>query len=739
MIACLHLLAGEPAASETTIKALKAGLENTDSDVRRGCSRVLVDLGLIPPAAAGLDDDAEMPPGMLLGDSATAEESIAVLAENLWSEEPSTAWRAAKAMVDCGNAAITGVPQTIVNAGLGVARTAAMQCVRQLHGDQALSMSVVGALFGALTRTNDPVATSAGLLLLELQGTDSQRFLRRLTRAILRDPDQINEALPHLRRMIHDERTSRAVLETLSERLRDEPHRRVASGVARMLAGEGMTGVPNLAEALVQHGLYQASDHKEIAEYLKRMLNDPKVATTTRRTLFDGLSSENGDVMWGAATCLWEVGSRADPRVARVLAGPAGLGASGRREQARRWLLELFDRPRTAISARESLEAAAATALQRFRGNARDLDHAWAAAECLVAARAFHADSLAEAIVVGGLQRREDHPKVFKVISECKGQDAKFAVEVDVALWNALGHTSLDVQWGAARALIEADSVWSASVPEVDDEDARNGTADENEHVKRLSLLWKVLIREAAIEPFAKKAIATLSHKAEPTTVDRRALVKLLEGDDPEVACATAYRLLGHWNEHFPAAAMALVKYRLTDTGRRAEAVRALDEMLEQPALAPVVVDTLNRALWTQDDDAVWAAATYLLDHGHGASPGILRGLIVGGLLTRRWREADARLRGFLSDKHSLPAVIDALNVAMFADNERRSAAARLLVEAGAPLHDQIVATLNELARSQPWVPLAILALTRRQDEATGAAARLALVELIDVLGRRPS
>ena len=436
------------------------------------------------------------------------------------------------------------------------------------------------------------------------------------------------------------------------------------------------------------------------------------------------------------ASCLWEAGSRTDPRVARVLAGPAGLGASGRREQARRWLLELFDRPRTANTARESLEAAASTALHQSRGNSRNLDHAWAAAECLVAAGALHAENLAEAMVVGGLQRREDHTNVLKEMRECKGQNAKFAVEVDDALWDALDDASPAVQWGAARALIEADSVQSPVVRELDDEDARNGHADENEHVKSLSRLWKVLIREAANEPLAAKAIATLSHKTERTTVERRALVKLLDGHGPEVACATAYRLLGQWNEDFPAATMALVRYGLTDTGRRAEAVRALDEMLQQPGLMPVVLDTLNRALWTEDADAAWAAATYLLDQRHAANPGILRGLIFGGLLTRRWREADARLRGFLSDQHSPSAIIDALNVAMFADDERRSAVARLLIEAGAPLHDRTMSTLNELARTQPWVPLAMLALTRRQDEATEVAARLALVELIDVLGR---
>jgi hypothetical protein len=401
-IPCLHTLANEPAAREATLRALKGGLENADSDVRRGCLRVLVDLGLIPPVAAGLDDDAEMLRRELLADSAAPQETIAILAEHLWSEESATVWRVAKALVDSGNAAMPGVPQAIVNAGLSVARTVAMQYVRQLHGDPTLNMSVRGALFGALTSTNDPVSTSAGLLLLELEGTDNQRLVRRLTRAVLRDPDQIDDVLPHLRRLIHDERASPAVLETIGERFGEKPSRRVASAVARMLAGEGLTGVRNLAEALVQHGLYQEMDHKEISEYLKRMLDDPEMATTTRRTLFESLSSDVGSVAWGAACSLWKAGSRAGPKIAQVLAGTPGLGTSGRTDQARAWLLELLDRPRTANVARESLEHAASRALHPPRGRSRNLNHALAAAECLITAGALHANNLAEAMIVGG-------------------------------------------------------------------------------------------------------------------------------------------------------------------------------------------------------------------------------------------------------------------------------------------------------------------------------------------------
>lgn len=611
-----------------------------------------------------------------------------------------------------------------------------MRYVRQLYGDPTLNMSIRGALLGGLTSANDHVATGASLLLLELGEMDSQRLLRRLTRAILRDPDQMDDVLPHLRRMIHDERASRAVLDTISENFGDKPNGRVASGVARMLSGEGVIDVRNLAGVLVQHGLHQASDHREIVEYLKKMLDDPEAATRTRRALFDGVSSDNGDVAWGAAYSLWEAGSRTDARIIRVLAG-FGLASAGRREQARAWLLDLLARPRTANVARKSLEDAASRALNPPRGHSRNLGHVWAIAECLVAAGALHADSLAEALIVGGLQQRDDHSKVLNTIRECVARNAEFAVQIEETLWNALDDPSPDVRWGVARALIEAGAVSSQMIQDLgnDEDDPQNGNAQKDEHVKNLSRLWRVLIRETKSEPLASQALATLSQKMERSSLERRALTKLLDGDDPEVACAAAYRLLNQRDEDMPATVAVLVKHGLTDTDRHGEVARALDELLGQPAVAPVVTDALNRVLWGPNDDAAWAAAIYLLERRHVANPAILRGLVFGGLLTQRWREAEARLRGFLCDPIAKPAVIDALNVAMYTDDEMRSIAARLLVEAGVPLHDRVVESLNEMVLRQPWVPLALLTLTRRQDEAREAATRVNRVELLDLLG----
>lgn len=138
-------------------------------------------------------------------------------------------------------------------------------------------------------------------------------------------------------------------------------------------------------------------------------------------------------------------------------------------------------------------------------------------------------------------------------------------------------------------------------------------------------------------------------------------------------------------------------------------------------------------------EDAAWAAAKYLLERHYGPNPGLFRALVRGGLLLRHRREAEAHLRAFLDDPSLRDMIVDALNVGMYADEEVVSASARLLVEAGACLHDRAVTALNDLFPWQPWVPLALLALTGRQQEVGEAAARLGLAPLADALGRASS
>jgi hypothetical protein len=328
-------------------------------------------------------------------------------------------------------------------------------------------------------------------------------------------------------------------------------------------------------------------------------------------------------------------------------------------------------------------------------------------------------------------------PKIKQSIAE----NAELAVAIEETLWEALTDQDADVQWGAVSALVDNGIVESilAGGSDVDDEgpDHRNDRA-ENERVEALSRLWRVLIREAAREPLASSTLSSLSRRASDNAPERRALRKLLEDDNPEAACAAAYRLLSEAGNDLRAAAFTLVIHGLTNRDRQPEASRRLVELLAQPTSAPVIIDALHRALWSEREDAAWAAAKYLLERGYAPNPGIVRALVSGGLMSQHRREAEVHLRTFLTDPGLRSAVIDALNVGMYADDEMASAPACLLVEAGAPLHDRVVMALNDLIPWQPWVPLALLALTSRQQEVGEAAVRLKLAPLADALSHSP-
>jgi hypothetical protein len=730
-LSLLRTLAGDPTLGPVTTGMLRDGLLSTDADIRAGSFRALLDLGLISGAEPMADDEQGLSM-KLLADPDTAKEALATLAENLWAESHATAWHAAKSLIDASHADIPGVPHALVHSGLVSARAEAMQYLRRLHGDPALSISIRGALLGGLTSTNGPVATSTALVLAEGDARDNTPLLGRIVQALLRSPEQVDEVLPHLKQLVRDKQRNGKVLEVLGSRLGDKPDRRVASAVARMLAEQGLLYVRNLPEALVRFGLHYMADHREVAEYLRRMLDDPELATIARRALFEGLASGEGDVAVGSASILWEAGSKTHPKIAEVLAG-AGLRIGGQREQARAWLLELFAHPKTAAIARRALEDAASSAV----GAQREPDHAWAIANCLLEARVYHADHLAKTLVIGGLHRREDHSKTLPKIRQTVAESAELAVSIEEALWEGLADKDADVQWGAASALIGNGFVEAilARGSHVDDDesDYRHDRA-ENERVEMLSRLWRVLIREATREPLASEALSSLSHGASASAPEHRALRKLLDAEDsPEAACAAAYRLLTEPKDSLPAVAITLVKHGLTDRDRKSEASRRLEELLEDALTRPVIVDALQRALWSEHRDVAWASAKFQLERGYAPSLGIFRALVWGGLSSSERREAEGRLRELLGDPSLQGAVMDALNVGMYDEAEENSAAMRLLVEASAPLNNRILMALNDLFLWQPWVPLALMALTGGQREVAEGAARLELTPLREI------
>jgi hypothetical protein len=734
----LKTLASQENARTATLNALTDGLALSDGDARTACFRILLDLNALPPRAAGLAEDAEFLSEKMLSDPATAGETILAVSEDLWSDSPATAWRAAKALIASGNAATPGVLQAVVNAGFVFARPEAMAQLRQFNAEARLSALVRGALLGGITSSDAHVAAASGLLLLELGPVDNQRLLKRVIKAVLRDPDQIDGALPSLVGLIRGSQFSNTVLEILGEALDAKPDRRVASAIARMLGREGLFHVRNLAAALIQYGLYSEADHKEVVPHIQAMLDDQDLAPATWRQLFEALSATEGEVDWGAANSLWEAGRRTDPRIAKVFADP-GLAKAPYRERSRTLLLQLFTRPKTAGAARQALEEAINSAISVPRGHSRELDWAWAIAECLIAAKAFHADDLAKATVLGGLHRRSDHATTMKVLADCIAQSPEFATKIEGALWEALDDENTDIQWGAARALIE-NGFWQAApqpTAEIDEEDWNHASArNQEERLNILSRLWKISIREAASEPLAATTLGRLCSQITRNAPERRALRKLLEQNDPEAACAAAHRLADAFDEDLLPAVAVLVKKGLSDRDRRPEAARRLDALLGRVDTAPIVVDALNRALWDDDAEVAWSSALFLEVRGHAVNLGLLRAFVYGGLLGYRQREAEARLRRFLADPSTRQASLDALTVGMFSEHEETTdAVACLLVEAGAPMESRIINSLDAMVPLQPWIPLALLALTNRKHDAVKAAAQFGCEDLLELLG----
>jgi HEAT repeat protein len=571
--------------------------------------------------------------------------------------------------------------------------------------------------------------------LIELEGTESPNRLKRVVRASLRDPNQFAEVRPHLQRMILDARLRPVVLDACGSYFDGETDRSIVCSLGRMLSEAGYLNVRNLAGQLVAKGLSASGDHEEVLGYLKRMLEDPDLVTSTRRSLSDGLRVNNRDVAWGSVRCLWETGSKSDPRLADALA-TIGLRNLSHKENARAWLLELLDHPRMARVARRALEQAAYSALYPLRGNPRDYDLAWSIADCLLAADVLHAEHLTEALVVGALHSRENHPESVATLGRLLTRGGELANGITDELWKALNDTNSAVQWGAACVLIDMEGVSRDLVEVVNDEGVDDEDQDDqDEHFKDLSRLWRVLIREAPSQPQASEWLSKLTYPSHVGVRRRRTLIELVKDKDSSVAYAAARYLLGIGEARLSELAAALVAHGLTDDERRDEAARFLDGLRAEPSTALWAKEALNRALWGSDMDAAWAAAKYALARGERTNPGIPRAIVFGGLLNWHWKEAEGLMRPLIGEADTHTAAVDALTAGVYSEDEGRFRIARLLVEFGAPITDRLVTVMSEMARWQPWVPLALVAITGRVDEAREAANQTGLREFSDILG----
>src|SRR5262249_5676905 len=156
------------------------------------------------------------------------------------------------------------------------------------------------------------------LMLIDLGEARGDARVLRITRAVLRDSKQVARALPRLRHLLDEPQTANAVLKAISEyiaRNEKEVDKEIDSACAKLLVETGHLDTAHLPETLVLSGLEEESRHDLVITYIKRLLDDPKLTTEMRKRLSDGLRSDDNEVAWGCARCLWEIGSRTDPHL----------------------------------------------------------------------------------------------------------------------------------------------------------------------------------------------------------------------------------------------------------------------------------------------------------------------------------------------------------------------------------------------------------------------------------------
>jgi hypothetical protein len=742
----LESLTDKPAARQVVLKALAIGLSSGDQDIRKGCLRVLRVVGASIPASAQHpdqeEDDRVAHLCALLSNPETASSTLALLADQLWDEDRDISWHAARALIDSGHIDTPGTPQAVVRAGLGSEawRSMASQILKQSRVDTRLDLAVRAALLDGLLSESDRVASASALLLLEMDDVKGGARLVRVVKASLRDPSQISELLPDLRRLAGNPDTRSLVLKSIGEYLGGKSNEQVASKVSQMLADAGHLETSNLALGLVHGGLSDSSAHRAVIDALHRMLEDTRFVTDTRRALAKGLSSSDNRVAWGAARCLWEAGSRSDPELPGALV--RGLADEGKKEEAQTWLLELLAIPATRKKARSALEYAAYRALHSGSSYNNDYDLAWRIGLCFAAAGMFSAQNFTDSIVYGGLSRRDRHAVAIPMIEQL-WTDPNIAEDLEEKLGEALGSSEHDIAWGAARVIVEtgcgqvgklfkdSDRPHDRFEPNLDDDD------DDDEQVKREVLLIRVLLRESQKDALAAEALRKFAEHVQAHRAPSKALIKLLEDEDGSIAYTAARWLLSVGKLEHSALAVAIVTGGLSDRSLFGKAVNTLDQLRSDPAMSPAVTEALNRALWGTNAGAAWGAAIYLMDRGESSNTGIARGVVFGGMLHERHQaEVSDRLAVLLADPKSRNAALDALGAALYGEHRgERFHVASLLMRAGAELNDRIVGELAESSRYWPAAPLSLLALSGRASEARDIAMRLNLTGFVELIG----
>jgi len=266
--------------------------------------------------------------------------------------------------------------------------------------------------------------------------------------------------------------------------------------------------------------------------------------------------------------------------------------------------------------------------------------------------------------------------------------------------------------------LIETKPTSICAVLAADDEDTKDAAAE----------FVRTLLRESGEQQLASETLKTFVEGSDFAESIRKRLAGLLRDDDGRVSRGAARTLLLAGETSDADLPLALIHRGEGWWEERVEVTKMLDDLRSRPLIGVAVMEALQQALWGADGERAWSAAVYLMDSGDRSTPGLARALLFAGLSEHRFDEdVESRIRVLLENPASRAASLDALRVALLRGEPGRMVnVASLLVLAGEPLHERILAEFDSehITRRWPLTPLSALALSGRV-EAARAAARV--------------
>lgn len=733
----------EPASTAMVTRALERGLASDSEGVRRTASRLLGRVTLpISPSNDRSGDAREEQDRIarivaLLNDPVAAEEARATLDDELWDDDASTAWQAARALAAADRLATPGLARAFVRVGFSsdLWQPIATDIVRTMLRDPRAARATRAALLEGSKHTNDRIAAVSALFLLETDGKSGAPYLPRNVQAALRDESTFRQAVPHIEALLRSEAKDATIGSLLAYIGGSKPNSTIAGEIALLLAQTEERATHAVIRALAMFGCAHATFRPRAMTFLRGLLNDRESTTETRRILGAALEAEDRDVAWSAARLLCERGSFTEAHLVNVLASK-GLNHQDitEREAARGWIGELFARPRLAKHMRQALERAVSEALHGQQYN-KNYDLAWEAARCLVTANAFEADDLADTLITGGFGERDRHADVLMFLPKVTASKAELADDIEEQLWKKLQESDDDIRWGTACALLDIFAVQVAEMAQKamppDDHDPWEREHGDKEATKARTAfagLVRALLDEKTETAAARGRLDGML-ASEFGLATRAALAQLLtqrtDDDKRTTAFRAAERLLAVDGYATKEIAAALIDGGLRNDEFRERAASVLDALRGDRTTEGVVVDALGVALWSPDAILGAAAAAYLASRGDVRSPGVIRALVraMPGQQRRGWNP-EAQVETRLRDAETRNATIGALGALLFDDGAELSyTAARLLLPIGGPATPPLLDVLDRAAaRGNALGPLALLALTGRVEDVRAAA-----------------